>query len=59
MINSNTSFGRLKHVVVGRELELARRMSDVTFRQFYREALDEKIYECIFLARAFVTRSKV
>lgn len=48
MINSNTSFGRLKHVVVGRELELARRMSDVTFRQFYREALDEKIYETPF-----------
>lgn len=45
MINSNTSFGKLKQVVVGRELELEKRLSDVTFKQFYREALDEKIYE--------------
>jgi glycine amidinotransferase len=48
MINSNTSFGKLKEVVVGRELSLAKRMSDITFRQFYREALDEKIYESPF-----------
>ena len=45
MINSNTSFGQLKEVVVGRELKLSKRISDVTFKQFYREALDEKIYE--------------
>jgi len=45
MINSNTSFGKLKEVVVGRELKLAKRISDITFKQFYREALDEKIYE--------------
>ena len=48
MINSNTSFGRLKEVVVGRELKLTKRISDVTFKQFYREALDEKIYESPF-----------
>lgn len=45
MINSNTSFGKLKEVVVGRELKLAKRMSDITFKQFYKEALDERIYE--------------
>ena len=45
MINSNTSFGKLKEVVVGRELQLTKRLSDITFKQFYREALDEKIYE--------------
>lgn len=45
MINSNTSFGKLKEVVVGRELCLTKRLSDVTFRQFYREALHEKIYD--------------
>jgi len=48
MINSNTSFGKLKEVIVGRELALSKRMSDITFRQFYREALDEKIYESPF-----------
>lgn len=48
MINSNTSFGKLKEVVVGRELQLAKRLSDVTFKQFYREALDEQIYETPF-----------
>jgi glycine amidinotransferase len=45
MINSNTSFGKLKEVVVGRELQLTTRYTDLTFRQFFREALDEKIYE--------------
>ena len=48
MINSHTSFGKLKEVVVGRELNLAKRLSDVTFKQFYREALDERIYEAPF-----------
>jgi glycine amidinotransferase len=48
MINSNTSFGKLKEVIVGRELNLAKRLSDITFKQFYREALDEKIYESPF-----------
>lgn len=47
MINSHTSFGKLRQVVVGRELNLTKRLSDVTFQQFYREALDEKIYERI------------
>jgi glycine amidinotransferase len=48
VINSNTSFGKLKEVVVGRELQLAKRISDITFKQFYREALDERIYEAPF-----------
>jgi glycine amidinotransferase len=48
MINSNTSFGKLKEIVVGRELQLAKRISDITFKQFYREALDERIYESPF-----------
>jgi glycine amidinotransferase len=48
VINSNTSFGKLKEVIVGRELQLSRRISDTTFKQFYREALDEKIYESPF-----------
>lgn len=45
MINSHTSFGKLKEVIVGRELSLTKRLSDLTFHQFYREALHEKIYE--------------
>ena len=48
MINSHTSFGKLREVVVGRELNLAKRISDITFKQFYREALDERIYEAPF-----------
>lgn len=48
MINSHTSFAPLKEVIVGRELSLSTRMSDITFKQFYREALDEKIYESPF-----------
>ena len=48
MISSHTSFGALKEVIVGRELSLTNRISDITFRQFYREALDESIYESPF-----------
>ena len=48
MIHSNTSFGKLREVVVGRELQLTTRVSDLTFRQFYKEALDEKVYETPF-----------
>jgi glycine amidinotransferase len=48
VINSNPSFGRLREVVVGRELQLSKRLSDITFKQFYREALDERIYEAPF-----------
>lgn len=48
MINSHTGFGKLKEVIVGRELSLTKRLSDATFRQFYRETLDEKIYEDCF-----------
>ena len=47
MINSNTSFGNLKEIVVGRELSLTKRISDISFKQFYRESIGEKIYESI------------
>ncbi len=46
MINSHTSFGKLKEVVVGRELSLTKRLSDITFKQFYKSAINESIYEC-------------
>lgn len=45
MIHSHTSFGKLKEVVIGRELRLSKRISDITFKNFYRESLQEKIYE--------------
>lgn len=47
MVNSNTGFGKLKEVIVGRELELEKRLADITFRQFYKEAINEKIYQHI------------
>ena len=45
MIHSCTSFGRLKEVIVGRELSLDRRIIDITFKQFYKEAIGQTIYE--------------
>ena len=39
MIRCNTTFGKLKEVVVGRELEISRRLIDFTFRNFFRENL--------------------
>lgn len=44
MINSNTSFGKLKEVIVGRELNLTKRIADITFRYFYKESLDQGLY---------------
>jgi glycine amidinotransferase len=48
MIHSHTSFGALREVVVGRELSLTTRISDTTFRHFYREALGERVYDTPF-----------
>ena len=48
MINSNTSLGKLKKVVVGRELNLDRRIMDITFKHFYKEAIGQEIYESRF-----------
>lgn len=45
MINSNTGFGKLEDVIVGRELGISSRMSDLTFRVFYKDALKQNIYE--------------
>ena len=48
MINSNTSFGKLREVIVGRELNLDRRIVDVTFKTFYKEAIGQTLYESPF-----------
>ena len=45
MIHSNTSFGKLKEVIVGRELELKKRIADFTFQHFYQENLDQAVYD--------------
>lgn len=47
MINSNTSFGKLKSVIVGRELELPKRIADFSFKHFYQENLEHSVYEKI------------
>lgn len=39
MINCSTTFGKLRHVVVGRELEIDRRVIDITFNNFFKENL--------------------
>jgi len=44
LINSNTSFGKLKSVIVGRELIPPKRITDVTFRAFYKEAISQSVY---------------
>ena len=45
MIHSYTSFGKLREVIVGRELDLDRRVMDMTFKYFYKEALGKVIYD--------------
>ena len=44
MINCNTQFGKLKTVIVGKELELPTRIIDITFKHFYKEALGLGLY---------------
>jgi glycine amidinotransferase len=44
MINSNTSFGKLKEIVVGRELELKKRIADFAFKHFYKDNLGQAVY---------------
>lgn len=39
MIHCNTPFGKLKEVIVGRELEIDRRVIDITFNNFFKENL--------------------
>ena len=45
MIKSNNGYDKLKSVVVGRELELPKRIADITFKIFYKENLGESIYD--------------
>ena len=45
MIHSNTSFGKLKEVIVGRELEISSRIIDITFRLFYKENLKQDVFQ--------------
>ena len=48
MINCHTQFGKLKTVVVGRELDIPLRTVDMTFKYFYKEALGQGLYNsCI------------
>jgi glycine amidinotransferase len=45
LIKANTGYNKLKSVIVGRELNLEKRLADITFKYFYKENLGEKIYE--------------
>lgn len=45
MIWSNTSFGKLKEVIVGRELNLDKRIADLTFKYFYKVNLGQDVYD--------------
>lgn len=44
MIKCNTQFGKLKVVVVGRELQIQKRFMDISFKYFYKEAIGEGLY---------------
>ena len=39
MIHCSTTFGKLKEVIVGRELEIPRRLIDMTFKHFFKQNL--------------------
>lgn len=45
MINSHNGWDNLKEVVVGRELDLPKRIADFTFKYFFQENLNESVYD--------------
>ena len=45
MGSSWTSFGTLKSVLVGNESKFKKAYADITFKQFYKEALNQEIYD--------------
>ena len=45
MNSSYTSFGKLKSVIVGNESKFKKAYADITFKQFYKEALKQEIYD--------------
>ena len=45
MIYSNNSWDRLHSVVVGRELNLTKRIADFTFKHFYQENIEQSVYD--------------
>lgn len=45
MINSKNSYDELKHVIVGKELNLNKRIIDFTFKHFYSTNLNQSVYE--------------
>lgn len=44
-MGSNTSFGKLKTVIVGNEAKFSKTFADLSFKYFYGEALGHSIYE--------------
>lgn len=44
-MSSNTSFGKLKSVIVGNEANFSKTFADITFKYFYGESLGHSIYE--------------
>lgn len=45
MILSENGYDTLREVVVGRELYLGKRIADFTFKNFYKENLNESVYD--------------
>ena len=44
-ISSNTSFGKLKSVIVGSESKFSKTQSDFTFKYFYQPQLNQEVYD--------------
>ena len=47
MSSSWTSFGTLKSVLVGNESKFKKAYADITFKQFYKEALNQEMLKQI------------
>ena len=45
MIGTSTQYGKLKRVVVGKELNFSKRLLDITTKSFYKSNLGQEIYE--------------
>ena len=45
MIGTDTQYGNLKRVIVGKELNFSKRLLDITIKSFYKSNLGQEIYE--------------
>ena len=59
MVSSSNSYDTLKEVIIGRELEIPKRMVDFTFKHFYKSNLNQSVYEYNDLGDEYIINNEI